>query len=49
MVYEVCDGVCHFAFVVFGQHVWVVCWDLDTMVASFVTIFKKNCSIFGED
>jgi hypothetical protein len=40
MVYEICDGICHFAFVVFGQHVWVMHLDLDTMVASFVT--KKN-------
>ncbi len=49
MVYEICDGVCHFAFVDFGEHVWVVHLDLDTMVASFVTKKYFYCSIFGEE
>jgi hypothetical protein len=34
---------------VFGQHVWVVHWDLDTMVASFVTKKYFYRSIFGEE
>jgi hypothetical protein len=33
---DVNTGVCHLAFEVFGQHIWVVHWDLETMVICFV-------------
>jgi hypothetical protein len=29
--------VCHLAFKVFGQHIWAMNWDLETMVAFFMT------------
>jgi peroxiredoxin len=34
---DVNTRVCHLTFEVFGQHIWVVHQDLETMVTSFVT------------
>jgi hypothetical protein len=35
-VLDVNIEVCHLAFKVFSQHIWVVHWDLETMVVYFV-------------
>jgi hypothetical protein len=36
-ILDVNIGICHLAFEVSGQHIWVMHPDLKTMVASFVT------------